>query len=128
MQISQTGKKLIFVLVKLCIRTACSAMAKTYVVIAASTLICFRSLGNSITVCVVALSKRLHTPTYVTIGCLPVSHVLVSVTQYVCILPGLIEYFDDNSRGIMYRTFSFLYSFSIFSYDFSIICKFCFHS
>lgn len=119
---------MIFVLVQLCIRTTCSAMAKTYIVIAASTLICLRSIGNSITVCVLALSKRLNTPTYVLIGYLAVSDLLVSVTQCVCILPGLIEHAEDNSRSIMYRTFTFLYSFSIFSYGFSTICTFCFHS
>lgn len=91
----------------MCIGTAYSAMAKTYVVTAASILICIGSIGNSISVCFVAVSKRLHTPTYVTIGCLTVSDVLASVTQYVRILPGLIEYFDDKSRSIIYGTFTF---------------------
>lgn len=82
-------------------------MAKTYVVTTASILICIGSIGNSISVCFVAVSKRLHTPTYVTIGCLAVSDLLVSVTQYVRTLPDLFEYFDDKSRSIIYGTFTF---------------------
>ncbi|XP_052694069.1 uncharacterized protein LOC128172315 [Crassostrea angulata] len=42
-------------------------MANTYIVIAASVLFFIGLIGNSITVCFVAVSKRLHTPTYVQI-------------------------------------------------------------
>lgn len=98
----------------MCILTACSAKPKTYIVIAVLVLICFRSIGSYISVCFVDSSKRLHTPIYVMIGYPAVSDVLVSVAQYVRILPGLIEFFYDNSRNVIYWTFTFLYSFSIF--------------
>ncbi|XP_052691530.1 melanocyte-stimulating hormone receptor-like [Crassostrea angulata] len=96
-------------LVKLCIGITRSTRTNMHVVIAASILFCIGLIGNSITVCFVAVSKQLHTPTYVTIGCLAVSDVLVSVTQYVRILPGPNEYLlKDNSRNLMYAIFSFL--------------------
>lgn len=41
-------------------------------------LFCIGFIGNSNTVCFVAVSKQLHTPTYVTIGCLAVSDLLCS--------------------------------------------------
>ncbi|XP_052695829.1 olfactory receptor 2M7-like [Crassostrea angulata] len=84
-------------------------MVNTYVFIAASVLFCIGFIGNSFTVCFVAVSKQLHTPTYVTIGCLAVTELLVSVTQYVRIIPGLFEYFlKDYSRDAMYAIFTFL--------------------
>lgn len=83
-------------------------MANTYVVIAASVLFFIGFIGNSITVCFVAVSKPLHTPTYVTIGCLAVSDALVSVTQYVRVVPGVFKYFNDFSRDSIYGIFTFL--------------------
>ncbi|XP_052694066.1 CX3C chemokine receptor 1-like [Crassostrea angulata] len=83
-------------------------MANTYVLIAASILFCIGFIGNSVTVCFIGVSKQLHTPTYVTIGCLAMSDVLVSVTQYVRTLPGLKIYVDDKYTGSIYGIFTFL--------------------
>ncbi|XP_052691534.1 olfactory receptor 52B6-like [Crassostrea angulata] len=82
-------------------------MANTYVVIAASILFCIGLIGNSITVCFVAVSKRLHTPTYVLIGCLAVSDVLASVTRYVQIFAKFI--FEEYSHRCIYGIFTFLF-------------------
>ncbi|XP_052692368.1 olfactory receptor 51T1-like [Crassostrea angulata] len=87
-------------------------MANTYVVIAASVLFCIGLIGNSITVCFVAVSKRLHTPTYVLIGCLAVSDVLVSVTRYVQIFEK--SFFKEYTQIYIYWTFSFLFLHSAF--------------
>ncbi|XP_052691874.1 olfactory receptor 52B6-like [Crassostrea angulata] len=85
-------------------------MANTYVVIAASVLVCIGLIGNSITVCFVAVSKRLHTPTYVLIGCLAVSDVLASVTRYIQVFDNSLfkEYSHRHIYGIV--TFLFLHS------------------
>lgn len=50
-----------------------SEIVNNHVIIAASTLFCIGFIGNSITVCFVAVSKQLHTPTYVDIGYLTVT-------------------------------------------------------
>lgn len=92
-----------------------STMPNTYVVIAASTLFCVGFIGNLFTVSFVAVSKRLHTPTYVIIGCLAVCDVLVSVTQYVRIIPGSFEHFlYESYQKFMYEMFSFLFIHSAF--------------
>nr|XP_034320634.1 olfactory receptor 2Z1-like [Crassostrea gigas] len=87
-------------------------MANTYVVIAASVLFCIGLIGNSITVCFVAVSKRLHTPTYVLIGCLAVSDVLASVTRYVQIFEKSV--FKEYTQIYIYWTFSFFFLHSAF--------------
>ncbi|XP_052692362.1 olfactory receptor 2T1-like [Crassostrea angulata] len=87
-------------------------MANTYIVIAASILFCIGLIGNSITVCFVAVSKRLHTPTYVLIGCLAVSDVLASVTRYVQIFYRYI--FKEYSHLRIYGIFTFLFLHSAF--------------
>ncbi|XP_052692599.1 olfactory receptor 2M7-like [Crassostrea angulata] len=87
-------------------------MANTYVVIAASVLVCIGLFGNSITVCFVAVSKRLHTPTYVLIGCLAVSDVLASVTRYVKIFDRYV--FKEYSHACIYVIFTFLFLHSAF--------------
>lgn len=87
-------------------------MANTYVVIAASVLVCIGIIGNSITVCFVAVSKRLHTPTYVLIGCLAVSDVLASVTRYVQIFDRYL--FKEYSHRYIYEIFTFLFLHSAF--------------
>lgn len=87
-------------------------MANTYIVIAASILFCIGLIGNSITVCFVAVSKRLHTPTYVLIGCLAVSDVLASVTRYVQIFNTSLFY--EYSHRYIYETFTFLFIHSAF--------------
>lgn len=87
-------------------------MANTYIVIAASILFCIGLIGNSITLCFVAVSKRLHTPTYVLIGCLAVSDLLVSVTRYVQIFEK--SFFKEYTQIYIYWTFSFLFLHSAF--------------
>ncbi|XP_052694949.1 C-C chemokine receptor type 1-like [Crassostrea angulata] len=87
-------------------------MANTYIVIAASILFCIGLIGNSITVCFVAVSKRLHAPTYVLIGCLAVSDVLASVTRYVQIFYKSL--FNESSHLYIYEIFTFLFIHSAF--------------
>ncbi|XP_052692361.1 melanocyte-stimulating hormone receptor-like [Crassostrea angulata] len=87
-------------------------MANTYIVIAASILFCIGLIGNSITVCFVAVSKRLHTPTYVLIGCLAVSDVLASVTRYVQIFYESLFY--EYYHLYIYEIFTFLFINSAF--------------
>ncbi|XP_052692364.1 olfactory receptor 52B6-like [Crassostrea angulata] len=87
-------------------------MANTYVVIAASVFFCIGLIGNSITVCFVAVSKRLHTPTYVLIGCLAVSDVLASVTRFAQIFVKSL--FKEYSHGYIYGIFTFLFLHSAF--------------
>ncbi|XP_052692624.1 olfactory receptor 52B6-like [Crassostrea angulata] len=89
-------------------------MANTYAVIAASVLFCIGLIGNSITVCFVAVSKRLHTPTYVLIGWLAVSDVLASMTRYVQIFVKSL--FKDYSHVYLfiYGIFTFLFIHSAF--------------
>ncbi|XP_052692615.1 melanocyte-stimulating hormone receptor-like, partial [Crassostrea angulata] len=87
-------------------------MANTYIVIAASILFCIGLIGNSITVCFVSVSKRLHTPTYVLIGCLAVSDVLASVTRYVQIFYESLFY--EYYHLYIYEIFTFLFINSAF--------------
>lgn len=89
-------------------------MTNYFVLIAASTLICIGFIGNLITMGFIAVSKQLHTPTYVTIGCLAVADVLASVTRYVLILSKSFDsFFKDNSQSI-YEIFTFLFIHSAF--------------
>ncbi|XP_052694067.1 olfactory receptor 52B6-like [Crassostrea angulata] len=87
-------------------------MANTYVVIAASILFCIGLIGNSITVCFVAGSKRLHTPTYVLIGCLAVSDVFASVTRYIQVFDNSL--FKEYSHRYIYGIVTFLFLHSAF--------------
>ncbi|XP_052692359.1 P2Y purinoceptor 1-like [Crassostrea angulata] len=100
---------------KLCIGTKRGKMANTYVVIAASIFFCIGFIGNSFTVCFVIFSKQLHTPTYFMIGCLALSDLLASVTQYVRILPDPFKsFFNDHYHENIYNIVSFLFIHSAF--------------
>lgn len=90
-------------------------MAIDYVVIAASVFFCIGFVGNSITVGFIVVSKKLHTPTYVTISCLAASDVLASVSRYVLILPDPFKSFlNENPQQYVYDIFTFLFLHSAF--------------
>lgn len=102
-------------------------MAIDYVVIAASAFFCLGFVGNSITVGFIVVSKKLHTPTNVTISCLAASDVLASVTRYVMILPDTLKSFlNENLHQYVY-IYVFISSFGIPPCYFTFTCTFCSH-
>jgi uncharacterized YccA/Bax inhibitor family protein len=56
----------------------------TMVIFILGTLLYFSGvIGNLITVLIIVFTKRLHSPTYVTIACLAVSDVMASSSRYI---------------------------------------------
>lgn len=94
-------------------------MVLDYVITAAFTFLCVGFIGNSITVGFIGVSKQLHTPTYVTIGCLAVADVFASVTRYVQILSESFDFFLKITLKVYIRyllLYVFIRHFSIWLY------------
>ncbi|XP_056017043.1 melanocyte-stimulating hormone receptor-like [Ostrea edulis] len=73
-------------------------------------LFSFGMVGNLITMVVIVVMKRLHSPTYVTIACLALSNCMASSIRYTRFLFYVFQYsFQDYLRLRVLEIFSFLF-------------------